>query len=295
MAIRLPRRSAVTLATAGALASTGTLFLGVRNLLISQADLTRKAIPHAWDPPPRADGVYLPDGAVLPGHRRDGAVGQHLMVFGDSTGAGYGCSRTDQVPGALVARALAGHTGAGVRLSTKAIVGATSRGLAGQVDAMLVAGPPPDVAVIMIGANDVTTLNGVGRSAHRLASAVRRLRAVGSIVVVGTCPDFAVIGAIPQPLRTFAHARARQLARAQAVAVHSAGGIAVPFAGLRTPDFDRYPERLFAADRYHPSAAGYALMAGRLIPAVLRAVGHADAGADRGSVAPADTERVRRG
>ena len=39
----------------------------------------------------------------------------------------------------------------------------------GQVDAMFVAGRPPDAAVIMVGANDVTGLHGVGPSARRVA------------------------------------------------------------------------------------------------------------------------------
>lgn len=40
-----------------------------------------------------------------------------------------------------IARGLAEQTGKRIRLSTKAIVGATSKGLCGQVDAMFVAGP----------------------------------------------------------------------------------------------------------------------------------------------------------
>jgi lysophospholipase L1-like esterase len=76
----------------------------------------------------------------------------HLMVFGDSTATGYGCRSADEVPGALIARGLAATTRSPIRLSTKAIVGASSKGLASQVDAMLVAGPPPDAAVIMIAA-----------------------------------------------------------------------------------------------------------------------------------------------
>ncbi len=71
---------------------------------------------------------------------------------------------------------------------------------------MFVAGPPPDAAVIMVGANDVTALNGISQSARRLALAVRKLRARGAVVVVGTCPDLGVITAIPQPLRSLAHA-----------------------------------------------------------------------------------------
>ena len=92
----------------------------------------------------------------------------HLMVFGDSTATGYGCVDADEVPGVLIARGLAEQSGKRIRLSTKAIVGATSKGLSGQVDAMFVAGPPPDAAVIMIGANDITALNGMSQSARRL-------------------------------------------------------------------------------------------------------------------------------
>lgn len=200
------------------------------------------------------------------------------MVFGDSTATGYGCRTADEVPGVLLARALAERTGKRVRLSTKAIVGATSKGLSGQVDAMFVAGPPPDAAVIMIGANDVTALNGIGPSARRLGAAVWRLRASGAVVVVATCPDFGVITAIPQPLRWLARTRGLRLARAQAAAVRAAGGVPVPLADLLVPHFRRSPDVLFSEDRYHPSAAGYALVADQLLPALCSALGESTGG-----------------
>ena len=111
------------------------------------------------------------------------------------------------MPGVLIARGLAEQTGKRVRLSTKAIVGATSKGVAGQVDAMFVAGPPPDVAVMMLGANDVTALNGISQSAQRLALTVRKLRARGAVVIVGTCPDLGVISRHP-PAAALAGTRA---------------------------------------------------------------------------------------
>ncbi len=273
MAVYRPRRSALALAAAGFLASTGTAYLGVRNLLASQADQARMIIPKAWAPPPRADGVYTGGSGSLQAWRHGVSVGLHLMVFGDSTATGYGCHSGDEVPGALIARALARRTGTNVRLSTKAIVGATSKGLPSQVDAMFVAGPPPDVAVIMIGANDITALNGVASSARRLGAVVRRLHASGAVVAVGTCPDFGVIAAIPQPLRSVARARGRRLAHAQAAAVRAAGGIPVPFADLLAPEFQHSPELLFSEDQYHPSAAGYELAANQLIPALCAALG----------------------
>lgn len=261
------------LAVAGFLASTGSAVVGARNLLNGQAAQARSIIPRAWDTPPRADGVYAPGGGPAYRWERGEMVDLHLMVFGDSTATGYGCQETDQVPGVLLARGLAAQSGKPVRLSTKAIVGASSRGLASQVEAMLVAGPPPDAAVIMIGANDVTALNGIGPSARRLGAAVRLLRGGGTAVVVGTCPDLGVITAIPQPLRWTARSLGLRLARAQAGAVRAAGGVPVPLADLLAPHFATESEDLFSDDRYHPSATGYALAADQLLLALCHALG----------------------
>jgi lysophospholipase L1-like esterase len=173
----------------------------------------------------------------------------------------------------MVARGLADASGKRIRLSTKAIVGATSKGLSGQIDAMFVAGPRPDAAVIMVGANDVTKLHGIGPSARRLGAAVRRLRASGAVVVVGTCPDFGIITAIPQPLRSVARSIGLRLAHAQAAAVRSSGGVPVPLADLLTPDFRQAPDVLFSEDMFHPSGAGYALAAKQLLPALCNALG----------------------
>jgi lysophospholipase L1-like esterase len=271
--IRVRRRSTIALAAAAALASTGSAYVGARNLLNGQADQARRVIPKSWDIPPRADGVYSPGGGEVERFHRGMSFDLHLMVFGDSTAAGYGCQTGDELPGVLIARGLAEESGKRIRLSTKAIVGATSKGLSGQIDAMFVAGPPPDAAVIMIGANDITKPNGVGPSARRLGRAVRRLRAANAVVVVGTCPDFGVITAIPQPLRWVARGRGLRLARAQAGAVRSAGGIPVPFSDLLAPDFRKTPEVFFSNDMFHPSAAGYALAANQLLPTLGKALG----------------------
>lgn len=272
MGIRASRRS-VALAAAATLASTGTAYVGARNLLSGQADQARRVIPKSWDIPPRADGVYAPGGGPVERWHRGVPFDLHLMIFGDSTATGYGCAAADEVPGVLIARGLAEESGLRIRLSTKAIVGATSKGLSGQIDAMFVAGAPPDAAVIMIGANDITKPNGIGPSARRLGRAVRRLRGSDAVVVVGTCPDFGVITAIPQPLRWVARSRGLRLARAQAAAVRAAGGVPVPFSDLLAPHFYKTPELLFSPDMFHPSAAGYELAAKQLLPALGNALG----------------------
>ncbi len=269
------RRATIALAAA-ALASTASAYVGARNLLTGQADKARQVIPKSWDIPPRADGVYHPGGGPVQKWERGVPFDLHLMIFGDSTATGYGCRVADEVPGVLIARGAAEQFGKRIRLSTKAIVGATSKGLSGQIDAMFVAGPPPDAAVIMIGANDITKPNGIGPSARRLGAAVRRLHAAGAVVVVGTCPDFGVVTAIPQPLRAFTRARGLRLARAQAAAVRAAGGVPVPFSDLLAPEFYKAPDLLFSEDMFHPSAAGYALAAKQLLPALCSVLGEWD-------------------
>lgn len=289
MAIRAPRRTTIALAATATLASTGSIYFGARNLLTGQAARARRVIPKSWDVPPRADGVYLPGGREVEKWHRGVPFDLHLMVFGDSTATGYGCRSADEVPGVLLAHGLAEQSGKRVRLSTKAIVGATSKGLSGQIDAMFVAGPPPHAAVIMIGANDITAVNGIGQSARRLGTAVQRLRKSGAVVVVGTCPDFGAISAIPQPLRFVAHRRGLRLARAQADLVRSAGGVPVAFSDLLAPDFLKAPEVLFSSDMFHPSAAGYSLAAKQLLPALCEALG------ELGSDSPPESALVSRG
>ena len=118
----------------------------------------------------------------------------------------------------------------------------------------------PDLAVIMIGANDVTELTKPAVAVPYLEDVVVKLRERGAEVVVGTCPDLGTIRPIAQPLRAYARRLSRKMARAQTVAVVRAGGRTVSLGDLLGPLFmDR--REMFAADQFHPSAAG--LLRGR--------------------------------
>ncbi len=274
------------------------------NYLQGQAREARTAIGRPRGRPPRADGVYspAPDDGTLHPPERYGRADLHLMIFGDSTAAGLGCTVPDEVPGVLLARGLADETGRRVRLSTKAIVGATSRGLASQVDAMFIAGAPPDAAVVLVGANDVTTAQAPYKAAARLGDAVHRLHDSGAAVVVGTCPDLGVITAIPQPLRSITRRWGLRLAALQSSAARAAGGTPVPLADLLAPEFLAAPDTLLSPDRFHPSAAGYALAAEQLLPALCSELGvwHGGPLAELPTVSAAaesrtPTARLRRG
>ncbi len=260
---------------AASVATVGTAGAGwwAVAFLNGQARHARTVIPHRTDNAPNGDGIYGPAGLGPVRYRRDDDHDLHLMVFGDSTAAGLGAETADETPGVQLTRKLADETGRRIRLSTKAIVGATSRSLTGQVDAMLIAGPPPDIAIILIGANDVTSASGIRASAKRLGAAVRRLEDSGARVVVGTCPDLGVVAAIPQPLRTVMRHWGLRLAAAQAAATRAGGGTPVPLADLLAREFLAAPERMLSSDNYHPSAAGYELAAQILLPEVLARLG----------------------
>src|SRR3954447_9703416 len=219
--------------------------------------------------PPSGDGVY--------GRYKGKPI--VFVVLGDSSAVGLGVERSTETPGVLIAAALAELAERPVRLVRLAVSGAESRDLDPQVDQALA--EKPDVALIMIGANDVTTRTRPAVSIRHLEDAVRRLTAAGCEVVVATCPDLGTIRPIAQPLRWLARRWSRQLAAAQTIAVVEAGGRTVSLGSVLGPSFAS-DHTLFSSDEFHPSAAGYAAAAAVMLPSVADAVGVWPASADRG-------------
>jgi lysophospholipase L1-like esterase len=176
-----------------------------------------------------------------------------------------------ETPGALLATWIAEAAHRPVRLVCPAVVGSVSAWLPAQVERATEAGV--DLAVIFIGANDVTTRASESAAVRHLFEAVRELRNAGAEVVVATCPDLGAIVPIKPPLRWAARHWSRQLAAAQTVAAVRAGGRTVSLGDLLGPQFAAAPERFFGADRYHPSAEGYRLAASVVLPSALAALG----------------------
>ncbi|GAA4597731.1 lysophospholipase L1-like esterase [Actinoplanes octamycinicus] len=259
---------------AGVLAGLTALSAG---LLMRQAADARRIIPLAEAPPPRGDGVY---GAKFPGRPLN------LVILGDSSAAGYGVHRPRETPGALFATGISRRLHRPVRLHRLAVVGSVSAGLPWQVDAAL--DYQPDLAIILIGGNDVTHFSARASAVTHLGDAVRRLREAGCRVVVGTCPDIGAIQPIKPPLRWLARRWSRQLAAAQTVAVVRAGGRTVSIGNLLGPMFEADPARMFGSDRFHPSAEGYARAAAVMMPTVMAALGEDD----RPAVPLAETVRT---
>ena len=134
---------------------------------------------------------------------------QRFAMLGDSLAAGpeRGCPLH---PAAMIAQGVSNVLDRPVRLMNAATVGGRSADLLGQVDRAL--HMRPHLAVIIIGANDVTHVGRPQVAVAHLEEAVRRLRAVDCQVVVGTCPDVGSVRPIPQPLRWVARRLSRQLA-----------------------------------------------------------------------------------
>lgn len=191
-----------------------------------------------------------------------------LLVVGDSLAAGMGALDAGQTIGASLARSISIDTGRSVRVTNVARVGATSPQLAEQVAFGLELVPTPDVAIVIIGANDIVKRTRTTLALRCLEEAVTTLRQAGADVVVGTCPDLGAVQSVAQPLRSIVARRSRDLAVAQARTVAGAGGRVVDLGTRLRGDFASQPE-LFSQDRYHPSAAGYARAADVLYPDVL--------------------------
>lgn len=187
-----------------------------------------------------------------------------LVMVGDSTAAGVGASDTAGTVGGQLASALADGS-ARVRLSSVAVSGSHAADLDGQVTSALQRSP--DLAVILIGANDSTHATGLSSVRRSLAAAIRRLRAGGVRVVLGACPDMGAARAFPQPLRLVVAWQGRRVAAAE-LAVGPEAGAAVVDIGRETGPAMRADASTLASDEFHPSDRGYRLWARALIPAV---------------------------
>ncbi|MDQ1641456.1 MAG: hypothetical protein QOJ90_807 [Actinomycetota bacterium] len=253
------RRIAVAAAYGGG--GVGLLAASALGLVRAEVALARRTIGEPTKEPLSSDGLH---GAEHPGEPI------RFALLGDSSSVGLGVDAAHQTPGVMLAAGLAECAGRPVHLSCVGEVGGQSRDLDAQIDRL----PPGhlDLAVIMIGANDVTHRVRPSAAVRRLDQAVRRLRATGAEVVVGTCPDLGTVEPLPQPLRYIARRWSRQLAAAQTIVVVEAGGRTVSLGDILGPEFAASPSEMFGPDRFHPSATGYASAAAALLPSACAAL-----------------------
>ena len=107
--------------------------------------LARRAIGTTDERPPTPDGLY--------GEAHAGRT-IRCLVIGDSAAVGYGMTTSDTTPTGLLGVGLAHVLDAQVEMRCHAVVGAQTSDLKAQIE--LAEDFKPDVAVIVVGTNDVT-------------------------------------------------------------------------------------------------------------------------------------------
>lgn len=220
-----------------------------------------------------------------------------LAVLGDSTTAGVGVERAEDSLPYQLARRLANHHGRAVHVVSYGWAGAR---VADVLRAQLPRALQPlratesqpflprvDVIAVVIGANDATHNTPRRRFRAELRALLARVRAAnpGARVVLAGIPAFR--GALRgiEPLIFLADQYARLL---RPVSREEAARIDAAYADLAR----EVPKRLdpatpfLAEDRFHPSAAGYAIWADVIFEALIGATS---------SVQPADASLQARG
>jgi lysophospholipase L1-like esterase len=185
-----------------------------------------------------------------------------FLVLGDSLAFGTGAASARDTLGARLTRSLQA-TGVTVELQVVAVPGATSLDLAAQVHRA--ADVDADVALLVVGANDLTRQVPPAQAAAALGAAVQELHDRGTEVLVVPTPDLSSVAWVPPAFRAVVAGICDQRRAQQTVAAEAAGGVVAPVGPELSRRFAAEPA-LFSADRFHPSSAGYALVADALAP-----------------------------
>jgi len=197
----------------------------------------------------RRETPVLPE----PAGPREGVAGEgpllRLLVAGDSAGAGVGAGSQDEALTGRIVAGLAGRFRVDWRLvaSTGATTASTTRHFE-SAEAFAT-----DVVVTSLGVNDVTGDVGVAKFLEQQAALYALLRGkFGARLILATgIPPMDRFPALPQPLRWYLGARARELNRALAAALPDGKG-----AEYLVPDGELESAQM-ASDGFHPGPAVY--------------------------------------
>lgn len=210
-------------------------------LLLAQALYVRKVTPRLPEPDGERAGIV---GA---------GAGIRVLIAGDSAAAGVGVASQQQaLSGRLVSLLSETHQ---VSWRLLAQTGHTSQDVLTRLGE--VAPESFDIALLSVGVNDVTGGTGAGRWRANLAAIIELLETrfgVSHVVLTGL-PPMHLFPALPQPLRWWLGARARQLNMALA-------GIAASDSrsSLLTVEFP-FEDGYMADDGFHPGLLAYDLWA----------------------------------
>lgn len=233
--------------------------VGLLGLLVVEAVIARLGPMDRFVGPSRAPRAF-------------GGAGPRLsyVVLGDSTAAGRGAPYES---GITVATARHLALSRRVTMTNLAVSGARMGDLV-RSQVAPAARLRPDVVLIAVGANDVTNLTSTSSIQRDLRTLVDRLRGAnqGIRIVVTASPDVGSVRRLAQPLRWVAGWRTEQINAAIEQVAAERGLTLAPIAQRTGPLFRKDPG-LFAGDRFHPNARGYATWTPVLDQALDRALG----------------------
>ncbi len=194
-------------------------------------------------------------GGALAGEIGSGAP-LRLLVVGESTAVGVGAAHHGEALAGELAARLAAKLGRRVSWRVLGENGATARRALRRLEASCDAAA--DLAVVVLGVNDVLEQTRVARWSHDIAALVAALhaRTGASEVILLEVPPLARFPALPRPLRDILGADARRLDAALARLAARLDASARRVRHYRFA-FDAARE-FFAHDGFHPSARGYA-------------------------------------
>lgn len=204
-----------------------------------------------------------------------GTPSSTVVWLGDSTSTGVG---VDDVQDSMAHRVAAAEPD-GVVLTILGRSGAqVHEVLDEQVPALrrlLGRSSEPVTVYVSIGANDVTALTRRPTFRGRYRELVREIATIApdaELVLVGI-PDMGTAPRLPRPLRQIAGLRASQLDDDIAHLAEDIGAHHVDLASRTSAIFSSDPDRYFAADDFHPSAAGHAVWADAVVESVAGSAG----------------------
>jgi lysophospholipase L1-like esterase len=212
----------------------------------------------------RRTALRLPEAAGP----REGVEGKgepklRVLVVGDSSAAGVGVAEQRQALALPLAKELSLREGYGVGWQLVAQSGVNAQQALELVRATRL--EPADVAVIVLGVNDVTSQSAARSFTDRVAALWTLLEEDHAVkwAVVSGLPPMGRLSAAPQPLRWYLGKYSAWLDRALAD-WSAARGL-----GYWPANIPMHPGAL-AADGFHPGAATYPVWAARLADTILQ-------------------------
>lgn len=232
-----------------------------RPIAAAEAALAQHTVHLAPEPPGERFGVVTPDGATTPG--ADSQVNNTPLRFeaiGDSLVAGSGVDDQSEALVPRIARQVAAGTGRDVHWSTHARLGATMRRVRyrflPEVDGA-------DVVFVCAGSNDLMARRTLTEWEEDLNAVLDGAAAVAPHVVACSAGQLYKSPALRPTLRAVLREWTDVQTDASAAICEAHG---VPYVDVAHCEL---VDDFWAADGFHPSAAGYAMAADMIAEAVI--------------------------